>query len=110
MIFELQRREDLERLVEQSKSRPILIFKHSTQCSASDAAYEEFLKFTAEASDVTCGLVLVLENRDISDAIESQFGVRHESPQAIVIEKGRQTWNASHWSITADALERAMKG
>jgi bacillithiol system protein YtxJ len=110
MIFELQRREDLDQLIEQSKSHPVLIFKHSTQCSVSDAAYDEFLKFTADAAEVPCGVVLVVENRDISDDIAARFGVRHQSPQAIVIEEGRPKWNASHWSITADALDRAVKG
>jgi bacillithiol system protein YtxJ len=110
MLVELQRREDLDNLIEKSRTYPVLIFKHSTQCPVSDAAYEEFLAFTETASDVESGVVLVIENRRLSDAIESQFGVRHESPQAIVVRNGRQTWNASHWSITVDALNKALRG
>src|SRR5438105_1435194 len=110
MILTLERSEDLDQLLQTSKSRPILIFKHSTHCSVSDAAYDEFLRFTASAEDVPCGVVLVVENRALSNIVASQLGVRHESPQAIVVENGRQTWTASHWSITTDALNKALRG
>jgi len=110
MVFELRHNEDLEQLLERSKTDPILIFKHSTQCSISTAAYEEFISFMNDAEDVPSGIVLVIENRGISNSIERKLGVRHESPQAIVVEKGRKTWAASHWAITADALNKAIKG
>jgi len=110
MVIEMNRIEDLEQLLEKSRCNPIVIFKHSTQCPVSTSAYEEFLEFTENAGDVLCGIVLVIENRSLSNRIESRLGVRHESPQAIVVENGRQTWNASHWSITADALTKALKG
>jgi len=109
MVIELRQHEDLEHLLERSRTDPILIFKHSTQCSVSSAAYEEFLQFESEATEVPCGLVLVIENRRLSNVIEAELGVRHESPQAIVVENRRQTWYASHWSISADVLNQAIK-
>ena len=108
MIVEVRQRQDFERLLESSKTHPVLIFKHSTQCSVSGQVYEEFNHFLESAGDVTCGLVLVIESRDVSNAIASQLGVRHESPQAIVVKDGKPKWNASHWSITADALTQAV--
>ena len=110
MVVELRHNKDLEHLLEKSKEDPILIFKHSTRCPVSSAAYDEFLEFTTHAVDVTCGVVLVIENRAVSNTIASQLGVRHESPQAIVVENGHQKWNASHWAITAQALKDALKG
>ena len=106
----MTRNEDFEQLLEQSRSNPVVIFKHSTQCPISTSAYEEFLQFTEGAADIACGVVLVIEHRSLSNRIESKLGVRHESPQAIVVENGRQTWNASHWSITVDALNKALRG
>jgi bacillithiol system protein YtxJ len=108
MVFELRETQDLEQLLERSKVDPILIFKHSTQCPVSDQAYEEFSRFLETSGEMTCGVVLVIENRDVSNAIASRLGVRHESPQAIVVRDGKQKWNASHWSITADALTEAL--
>jgi bacillithiol system protein YtxJ len=109
MVIELQQYEDLEQLLERSNTDPILIFKHSTQCPVSAAAYDEFLEFAKNAANTECGVVLVIENRSISNTIESKLGVRHESPQAIVVEKGRIRWSASHWAITSDALSKAMR-
>src|SRR6185436_10749147 len=100
MVVELRRNEDLERLLEESKEDPILIFKHSTQCPVSSAAYDEFLEFSSHAGEIRCGVVLVIENRQVSNTVAAKLGVRHESPQVIVVENGRQTWNATHWATT----------
>jgi bacillithiol system protein YtxJ len=108
MVLQLQRNQDLEQLLERSTTDPVLIFKHSTQCPISSEAYEEFRHFAESAEDVACALVLVIENRDVSNTIASRLGVRHESPQAIVVKDGRPAWTASHWSITADALSEAL--
>jgi len=109
MVFELREHRDLEQLLQRSKTDPVLIFKHSTQCSISDLAYEEFTRFSESAGGLVCGVVLVIENREISEAIAAQLGVRHESPQAILIHNGQPKWKASHWAITSDALAEALK-
>lgn len=108
MVVEVRQSQDFERLLERSKTQPVLIFKHSTQCAISDQVYEEFSRFLESTTEITCGLVLVIESRALSNAIASQLGVRHESPQAILLKDGKPKWNASHWSITADALTRAV--
>jgi bacillithiol system protein YtxJ len=109
MVLQLKKKQDLEQLLERSKTDPILIFKHSTQCPISSQAYEEFRDFAESAEDVACGLVLVIEDRELSNTIASELGVRHESPQAIVVKDGHPAWNASHWSITADSLGEALR-
>jgi bacillithiol system protein YtxJ len=108
MIVDLLQERDLEQLLERSKTDPVLIFKHSTQCPISTQAYEEFAEFVENANDLVCGTVLVIENRRLSNAIAERFGVRHESPQAILIKDGQATWHASHWSISSDSLREAL--
>jgi bacillithiol system protein YtxJ len=108
MIFDLQQVRDLEQLLDRSKTDPVLIFKHSTQCAISAQAYEEFIDFVEGTGNLTCGAVLVIENRNLSDTIAKRFGVRHESPQALLIKDGRVLWHASHWSITSDSLSGAL--
>ncbi|PYS53984.1 MAG: bacillithiol system redox-active protein YtxJ [Acidobacteria bacterium] len=109
MVFELQQHRDLEQLLQRSKTDPVLIFKHSTQCSVSDQAYDEFTRFQENAGDLACGVVLVIENREISNAIAAQLGIPHESPQAILVKDGQPKWNASHWAITTEALAEAVQ-
>ncbi len=54
-------------------------------------------------------LVVVQKARELSRRIETETGLRHESPQAIVLRNGEAVWSASHWSITIDALQSAMR-
>src|SRR6266436_4358564 len=77
MVIQLRQDRDFERLLELSKKSSVLIFKHSTQCPVSSQAYDEFTRFARSAGDVACGVVLVIENREISDAIAEQLEVRH---------------------------------
>lgn len=108
MIVELRQDGDLEQLLSRSRTGPVLIFKHSTQCPISSQAYDEFVEFTQGIDNLVCGAVLVIENRRLSDAIAQRFGVRHESPQALLIKDERVIWHASHWSITSGSLNEAL--
>ena len=37
-----------------------------------------------------------------------KLGVRHETPQALLIRDGRVVWSASHFRVTADAVVDAI--
>lgn len=91
-------------LVKLSHERPVVLFKHSLTCPISAAAYKEMTDFEGDVS-----LIVVQENRDVSREVERLTGIRHESPQAIVLRKGKAVWNASHWRITRSALEEALR-
>ena len=108
MFVELHEERDLASLLERSQKDPVVLFKHSTQCSRSAEAYEELQEFMSRHPAVACGLILVIEDRALSDQLEDQFGIRHESPQAFVVFRGSAVWHAHHWKVTADALEEAI--
>src|SRR5207253_9627827 len=95
MVVQLRKERDLEQLLERSKTNPVLIFKHSTQCPISSHAYDEFTEFAEATEDLTCGLVLVIEDRNLYDTVAEQHNVRHESPHAIVVKDGRGAGPAS---------------
>src|SRR5262245_5409634 len=107
MIIELNDDRDLDVLLDHSREEPVVVFKHSTQCGVSDGALDELNSFTASNPSVQCGLVLVLENRGLSNKVEHRFGIDHESPQAIVFKNAQPVWHASHRRITAKALKEA---
>jgi bacillithiol system protein YtxJ len=96
--------ETLDALIESSRERPLVIFKHSLTCPISSSAYEQMAQYEGEVA-----LLEVQRARDLSNAIESRFGVAHESPQVIVFRKGQVFWNASHFKITAEAVARAVR-
>ena len=109
MVSELHQGRDLEQLLERSHKDPVVIFKHSTQCSRSAEAFEEFQSFMAENPKTPCVTVLVIEDRGMSEELEERFGIRHESPQAIVIANGIPIWYGNHLAVTARALEEVIE-
>lgn len=66
-------------------------------------------KLAAE-DGLTLELVDVLSQRPLSQAIEAKFGVRHESPQVLIIEDGQVVWHASHRGVAPDRVRAALAG
>lgn len=96
--------ESFEELASQSQNAAVVVFKHSTTCPISAAAYNEMSRFEGEVA-----LVEVQRARNLSKEIEQRTGVTHESPQVLVLRKGRVVWEASHWKVKADAVQEAVK-
>lgn len=88
----------------------MLLFKHSTRCPVSAAAFEELQAFAASRPDVPSAYVDVIDERALSQALAAATGVRHESPQALWMVGGTVRWHASHGSITRAALAAAVGG
>ena len=109
MVTELREDRDLDEIFGRSKTNPVLIFKHSTQCSISAQVYGDFKDFVESSPELLSGVVLVIENRRLSNTIAERLEVRHQSPQAIVVKDGRAVWHASYWSITPDSLSEALR-
>jgi bacillithiol system protein YtxJ len=101
---------ELEYLFRESAERPVLVFKHSLTCPLSTTAFHEYLEFLKDrdAAGALYTLIEVQRARQLSNEVASRTGVRHESPQAIVLRGGRAVWNASHWDISAEALEAGL--
>ncbi|HEY8552402.1 MAG TPA: bacillithiol system redox-active protein YtxJ [Thermaerobacter sp.] len=109
MIAPLRTEADLDRLL--SGPQPVMIFKHSTRCPISAAAYRAFRRFAASRPGVArYGVVHVIEQRALSDAIARRLGVRHASPQVLLWHRGRVRWHASHGAIHEAALAAALAG
>jgi bacillithiol system protein YtxJ len=53
-------------------------------------------------------MVTVQTHRPVSDAVAQRLGIRHETPQAILLRNGKAVWNASHFRITASQLDQAI--
>jgi bacillithiol system protein YtxJ len=89
----------------------LIVFKWSPLCSISRAAEGVFERFAArlparEAERLYS--VNVVDCPDVARQIARDTGVRHESPQVLVLAPGGEAlWDASHDSIDDRALEVA---
>ena len=84
-----------------------VLYKHSPICPTSDAAYEEMLAFRRHRA-VPVYMVDVIHHRPLSRALAERIGVRHASPQAIILRDGVAAWHRSHYEIRAEAMARVV--
>ena len=99
----------LEEIKELSKQQPVAMFKQSTRCSISDMAknrLESNWNFTDEALPIY--YLDLLNHRDISGAIASEFNVEHASPQLIVVKDAKSVYDNSHMGISVDDIKKAL--
>lgn len=85
---------------------PFLFFKNSLTCPIAQAAYEQFEAFAEENDSVNAYYLNVQEARPLSNYIAETYGVKHESPQALLVKDKQVAWNESHWKITKDSLTK----
>ncbi|MFQ5380166.1 MAG: bacillithiol system redox-active protein YtxJ [Dehalococcoidia bacterium] len=93
----------LEALLSTGSTTSVVLYLHDPWCPVSSRAIEE-----VERVDADVHVIDVSRQRELSRAIAEATGIRHESPQVIVLKDGRPTWHASHWRIRAGAVEGAM--
>ena len=100
--------DQLDELVQRSRNTPLLLFKHSPTCGISAQAFDELEMLQQDDSLLDVVVVDVFSGRDLSRAVAAKFGIRHESPQALLMTGGTVRWHASHHRVTADAIRRAV--
>lgn len=101
--IEINSQEELHSLFEKSSESPVVLFKHSVTCPISLDVYESIGAFPGDVN-----LVVVQRARPISNEIAERTGVRHESPQALVIRNGEVVYHASHYDITAEDISKHL--
>jgi bacillithiol system protein YtxJ len=98
--------EEFDQVVEKEES--VFVLKHSTTCPISQAAYEEYEKFTVEHNEIPAYVVIIQDARPVSNHIAEKYQVKHESPQALLFSKKEVAWHASHWKITNELLTETL--
>ena len=101
--------DELEAAIAESLQRPVLLFKHSRTCGVSCEALDELRAHVEEGARAAAyNVITVQSHRWLSDEAAARLGVRHETPQAILLRGGRAVWNASHFRITKKQLDAAV--
>lgn len=98
---------DIEAIIERSHTLPCLILKHSTACPISSMAKNRLEKqWDLAAESMETYYLDLIRHRDVSNYIAAEFGIRHESPQVLVIRDGKCVYDASHLDIRVDELRQ----
>jgi len=100
----------LDDVLKISQEKPVVIFKHSTSCGISRMVLNQFQNNADFDENAVLLLYLdLLAHRDISNAIADKFGVLHQSPQMIIVNKGQVVYHASHSAIVPGAVNRVLE-
>lgn len=83
-----------------------LVYKHSPRCGLSFLARREIRRFEEKFPDATVYVIDVVARKDLSETVAARLGVRHESPQALLVERGRARAHASHRGVRSTDLSR----
>jgi bacillithiol system protein YtxJ len=83
-----------------------IIYKHSPMCMTSLMAYRQLKSEVSAAKDLNRPIYIVdvIKNRSESQYIASTFGVRHESPQILIVKNGENVFNTSHENVSLRAV------
>jgi bacillithiol system protein YtxJ len=105
--IELTSSNQIKEIIEKSKAKPQVIFKHSTRCSISAMAKGRLERGLAPGNADFYFLDLI-NYRNISNQVSSEFDVSHESPQILIIRNGECVYDESHGSITMDEIKEQV--
>jgi bacillithiol system protein YtxJ len=97
------RMHDLDAALDRPADEAVILFNHDPWCPISARAMAEVERVEGDIM-----LVDVSREREITRAIAERTGIRHESPQVIVLRGGTPVWSASHYRITAEAVQSAV--
>ncbi|WP_020402425.1 bacillithiol system redox-active protein YtxJ [Gracilimonas tropica] len=88
-----------------SNRRLQVIYKHSTRCATSYFALKNIQMLSEEdIGKADFYLVNVIGDRELSQKIARELGVRHESPQVIILKGGEVQWHGSHQQVQAEII------
>ncbi|MCK0159790.1 bacillithiol system redox-active protein YtxJ [Allomuricauda sp. F6463D] len=105
---QLESQAQLEEIKENSKNKTQIIFKHSSTCGISRMVLNMFTKSYDTQLDIVPHFLTIQSHRAISNAIAEEFGVRHESPQLLVIKNKEVVFHTSHGAISDTDLKEYL--
>lgn len=103
----LNSEESFTKLLKDSESKDVIIFKHSSTCSISHSAKYR-LEDKWNFDDIDPYLLDIKSYRNISNTISEMLNVHHESPQLLLLRNRECIYDASHFDITAEELRETL--
>lgn len=106
---ELSSLSDLDAMDAISNSKPIIVFKHSTRCMISSVILNKLERNHRAENELSFYFLDLIANRTISNEVEARYGIVHQSPQAIIISKGKAIYDTSHSGVVYQDLLSRVK-
>ena len=99
----------IDEIIEESKTIPVMILKHSTRCSISLMAKNGLDKsWDIEDNKIKAYYLDLLKFRPISNQIAETFNIHHQSPQILLIKDGTCNYTATHSEIDTRSIKKNL--
>ena len=107
----LENASQLDAITEESKTIPVMLFKHSIRCSISSMALNRIESNWKDFDNqhIKPYYLDLIAHRDISNLIAEQYGIEHQSPQALIISSGKCIYHESHSNIRYNDIMKLGK-
>ena len=108
----LNSEDQLNTISEESKTQPIVIFKHSTSCNISGMILNRLERNwkPEQVASVKPYFLDLKAHRAVSNSVASFFNTQHESPQMLIIRDGKPVNVTSHYEIDFENIKEVLAG
>jgi len=103
--------DQVDEIKNNSNQRPAIIYKHSTRCGISSVVFNRLDRSWQPNEMQTADFYFLdlISYRQVSQLVADTFGIRHESPQLLLISAGKCVYDASHMMISYPALRDKLE-
>ncbi|MGE3073926.1 MAG: monothiol bacilliredoxin BrxC family protein [Dehalococcoidia bacterium] len=95
---------ELNQVFAWSERAPVLLYLHDPYCGLSAVAHGEVSKLGMRIAWID-----VHARHHLGMEVARLTGVRHESPQALILHHRQARWSASHRKVTASSILAALE-
>lgn len=95
--------EELDSLIDASFDHPVVLFKHSNSCGISSDILHQLGEIEGNIN-----VIVIQQDRDISNLAADRTGHRHQSPQAFVLKDGKPVYHATHYGIDPREISKKL--
>lgn len=102
--------EEFNRLVERSKEKPALVFKHRPSSPESTKAMETLTReWTISPENLDLYIIDVMKDKEVTEAVTDMAGVMNEYPQVLLFADGVTMYDESREMISVKKIKLALK-
>lgn len=100
--------QSVDEIINASRDHRVLIYKHSTACPISWRSQRELESYLENNPGSDAYMVVVQQQRKISNEIEEKLGIEHQTPQLLVLDDGEVVNHWSHHEITQETISKTL--
>ena len=102
--------DQLEKIIEESRVKPALIFKHRNSAEESVQAKERMENdWSIPEDQLVCYIVDVMEDKDIASEVSEFAGIPNAFPQVLLFADGVAMYDEAHEMINVKKIKLALK-